>query len=76
MLGKCLGVLLSGRTPKKNDYRYLLDNLHGKLSVWKSSRLSFARRLTLVKSVVQVIPTYTMMTTMVPKVCINDIHKM
>lgn len=40
--------------------KYVKDKLEGKLSCWKSKNLSMAGRATLIKSVAQSIPTYTM----------------
>lgn len=45
-----------------------------KLASWKSKHLSFAGCVTLAKSVLEAIHTYPMMTNMLPKGCIDEIH--
>jgi hypothetical protein len=74
--GKYLGVPLHGRAPKKSDFQYLLDQVSSKLSMWKASQLSFAGRVTLAKSVVEAMPVYPMMSSLIPKSCLEDIQKM
>ncbi|MCI31176.1 putative ribonuclease H protein, partial [Trifolium medium] len=75
-LGRYLGVPLIGRAPKKHDFQYVIDQVHAKLSVWKANQLSFAGRVTLAKSVIEAIPIYPMMTTVVPKSCLDEIQKL
>jgi hypothetical protein len=75
-LGKYLEVPLTGRAPKKEDYRYIIDQVSAKLSAWKANQLSFAGRMTLAKSVLEAVPIYPMMTAIIPKSCIDEIHKM
>ncbi|MCH95158.1 putative ribonuclease H protein, partial [Trifolium medium] len=72
------GVPLTGRAPipKKEDYRYIIDQISTKLMAWKAKHLSFAGRVTLAKSVIEAIPIYPMMTAMIPKACINEIQKL
>lgn len=49
--------------------------MNAKLALWKGNQLAFAGRVTLAKSVIEAIPTYPMMTTVIPKSCIDEIHK-
>jgi hypothetical protein len=74
-LGKYLGVPLIGRAPKRADYQYLIDQVSNKLSIWKARQLSFAGRVTLAKSVLEAVPIYPMMTSKIPKSCLDDIQK-
>jgi mannosylglycoprotein endo-beta-mannosidase len=74
--GNYLGVPLHGKAPKRTDYQYLLDQVSSKLSMWKATHLSFAGRVTLAKSVMEAIPTYPMMSTLIPKSCLDEIQKM
>jgi mannosylglycoprotein endo-beta-mannosidase len=74
--GNYLGVPLHGRAPRKADFQYLLDQVSSKLSMWKATHLSFTRRVTLAKSVIEAIPTYPMMSTLIPKACLDEIQKM
>jgi len=74
-LEKYLGVSILGRAPKRADYNYLINQVKNRLSSWKAKQLSFAGRVTLAKAVIKAIPIYPMMTTSVPKSCLNEIQK-
>ncbi|XP_058726914.1 uncharacterized protein LOC131598313 [Vicia villosa] len=74
--GKYLGVPISGKKPRKLDLQYILDQVAFKLNSWKRNCLSLAGRITLAKSVIQAIPLYSVMTNMIPKSRIDDIHKL
>jgi hypothetical protein len=76
VLGKYLGVPLTGRAPKKADYNYIIEQVTAKLTAWKAKHLSFAGRVTLAKSVIEAIPIYPMMTAMIPQSCIDEIQKL
>ncbi|CAK8542086.1 unnamed protein product [Lathyrus sativus] len=71
--GYYLGVPLTGKFPKAKDYQYLVDPAKTKLSSWRGKQLSFAGRLTLAKSVLKEIPTYTMMSNMIPNTFFKNI---
>lgn len=75
-LGKYFGVPLSGKMLRKNDFHYLVDQISTKLASWKKNSLSLAERITLAKSVLEVIPLYLMMTNRIPKAIVNEIHSM
>lgn len=66
----CLGApLLLTRAPSK-DSAYLQAKLEAKLAGWRSQCLSWAGRVTLINSVAQTIPNYTMSTFNIPnKIC-------
>uniref|UniRef100_A0A2N9H629 Reverse transcriptase domain-containing protein n=1 Tax=Fagus sylvatica TaxID=28930 RepID=A0A2N9H629_FAGSY len=54
------------------DFKYLQDKLESRLMGWRSKCLSWAGRCTMIKSVAQALPTYTMSTFEVPKkICEN-----
>jgi hypothetical protein len=74
--GNYLGVPLTGRATKRSDFQYILDQVTAKLSTWKAKQLSFAGRVTLAKSVKEAVPIYPMMSTKIPKSCLEDIQKM
>lgn len=76
VLGTYLGVSLIGRSPKIKDYRYLIEKFQTRLSNWKRSQLSFVGLVTLAKAVIEALPTYSMMTTGMPKACIKEIQKL
>lgn len=44
--------------------------------MWKRINLSLVGRLTLAKSVIETIHLYPMMTTKLPKSCVEDIHRL
>jgi hypothetical protein len=73
--GKYLGVPLIGRAPRKKDFEYVIDQVNAKLMHWKANQLSFAGWVTLAKSVLEAIPIYPMMTNIIPKSCIDEIHR-
>lgn len=64
--GKYLGVLLTGKVPGYQDFHYLIDKVKAKLSGWKAKELSFVGRVMLSKAIIQAIPVYPMMTTLIP----------
>ncbi|KAI5396484.1 hypothetical protein KIW84_062628 [Lathyrus oleraceus] len=74
-LGKYIGIPPFDRAPMPRDYKYLVVKVYVKLLGWKRKHLSFVGRVTLSNSIFQAILVYTMMTPTIPKVCINDIHK-
>lgn len=72
---KYLGVPLMGRKLKAFDYQYMAEQISNKLTSWKSNHLSFAGRVTLAKTILQAISIYLMMSDMLPKRCIDQIHR-
>jgi ribonuclease HI len=74
-LGKYLGVPALGRAPRVQDFQYLVEKIKGKLAGWKAQQLSLAGRITLAKSVIQATPIYPMMSTPIPKSCLQEIEK-
>lgn len=71
-LGRCLGVRLIGRSPRKEDFNYMVDFVRSKLSTWKAKQLSFAGRVSLSRSVLDAIPIYPMMYIIIPKSCTQE----
>lgn len=51
--GKYLGVPISGKKLRKNDFQYLVDLVFLKLNSWKKNNLSFAGRIGFSKSVMK-----------------------
>lgn len=74
-LGKYLGVAFIGNAPRRRDNQYIIDQVNSKLAMWKGNQLAFAGRITVVKSVIKAFPIYPMMTTIIPKACINEINE-
>ncbi|KAK2653127.1 hypothetical protein Ddye_012983 [Dipteronia dyeriana] len=65
-LGKYLGVpIIHGRI-NKGTYKELLEKTQKRLASWKSATLSFAGRMTLIKSVTTSLPVYAMQTVKLP----------
>lgn len=53
-----LGIPISGRRPRKQDWEGLFLKIRRRLSTWKASYLSLGGRLTLFNSVLTALPTY------------------
>jgi hypothetical protein len=75
-LGSNLCVPLIGRSPRKSDFHYIIEQVSAKLAQWKANQLSFAGRVTLAKSVIEAIPIYPMMSMLLPKSCVDEIQKL
>jgi hypothetical protein len=52
-----------------------VEKIKGKLAGWKAKQLSLAGRITLAKSIIQATPIYPMMSTPLPKSCLQEIEK-
>lgn len=74
-LGKYLGVRIFHRKTTATNFSELLDKVHYRLAGWKRKLLSFAARLTLVKSVLTTIPTYLMQIVALPNSVMEEIEK-
>ncbi|WCJ35671.1 DNAse I-like superfamily protein [Euphorbia peplus] len=72
-LGKYLGVPIIHDRISKNTYNYVVDRVKLRLAGWKAKCLSFAGRVTLVRSVLNAIPAYTMQTVMLPASICNSL---
>lgn len=75
-LGKYFGVLLLHARVTKGTYAFLIDKVRKRLSGWEGKMLSLARTVTLVKSVLQSIPNYFMLPTLLPMGIFQEIEKM
>ena len=64
---KYLGVPLFLSKNKTKDFRYVQEKLESRLSGWKCKNLSWMGRATLIKSVAQSTPIYTMVAFAIPK---------
>lgn len=74
-LGKYLGVPILHERVNRRSFRFILDKVDQRLSNWKAKTLSFTRRLTLTKLVVQALPTYVMQSAALPKYICEEIDK-
>ncbi|KAJ4811862.1 RNA-directed DNA polymerase (reverse transcriptase)-related family protein [Rhynchospora pubera] len=68
-----LGLPLSNKKLKREDYVNLLQRFKLKLDTWSSSMLSMAGRLTLINSCLSSLPVYFMSVFRLPKWVIHDI---
>lgn len=72
--GRYLGVPLHGKKFKCGDYKYIMEQVVAKSNCWKKNSLALAGRITLAKSVIEAIPLFQMMTSKLPKSCIEEIY--
>lgn len=72
-LGKYLGVPILHKKVTRSTFNYVLEKVKSRLSRWKARTLSLAELVTLTKSVLQVLPTYTMQSAWLPKSICDDI---
>ena len=75
ILVKYLGIPLLHKRVTRSTFAYLIDKSTKKLSAWNAKTLSFAGRLTLSKTVLEAIPSYTMQTTFIPVGICNQLEK-
>ena len=62
-----LGVPFFLSKSKSQDFRYVKERLDSKLRKWKSKNLSWFGRTTLIRSMAQAIPAYSMLAILFPK---------
>lgn len=74
-LGNYLGVPILHKRANRCSFQFVLDKVDQRLSSWKAKTLSFARRLTLTKSDLQSLPSYSMQSTFVPWLICDEIDK-
>lgn len=74
-LGKYLGMPLFHHRIGRNTFYFILDKVHDCLNRWDVRKLSFARRLTLLKLVFLSIPNFFMATTRIPVTICKEIEK-
>ncbi|XP_061367655.1 uncharacterized protein LOC133310701 [Gastrolobium bilobum] len=65
-LGKYLGILLHHKRLSGNSFSHCIDRVQSILNSWNASSLSLAGRVTLAKSVLVTIPSYTIQTSILP----------
>lgn len=73
-IGMYLGGPSIGQHPKAKHYQYLIEKTGTKPTSWKGKQLSFVRRVTIAKTVLDAIPTYTMMSNRVPTTFLKEIQ--
>lgn len=70
-----LGVPIFAGRSKLFYFEHLVDKVHRKLEGWKAQLLNFAGKLTLIKSVLSSMHTYTLASTNVPSTTIKRIEQ-
>ena len=70
-----LGVLARGNHRKIYFWQVMLRKLRKRLAIWKGRHISFAGRVTLIKSVISVIPLYFISIFKIPQSVLNTIVK-
>ncbi|KAL8143720.1 hypothetical protein V2J09_016752 [Rumex salicifolius] len=73
-LGKYLGILIMYEKPKKEVFLPIISKMQLKTR-WKARTLSMAGQVTLVRSILSTIPTYTMQTVFLPKSICEQIDR-
>lgn len=73
--GSYLGAPTAKGRVSKTHYQHVLDRVNAQLSSWKAKYLSFAGRITLVKSTISCIPFYSMQTLLLPRLVCDEIDK-
>lgn len=74
-LGKYLGFPIFQGRVKKEDFRFIIDKMQSKLASWKNKLLNKAGRTTLVKSVLNAIPSFYMQINWLPSSVCNQIDR-
>lgn len=72
---KYLGLPLTIRKPSISLFQQLIDSVRKRLSGWKANVLSYGGRVTLIKSVLSVLPLHCMQVFKLPKGVIREIDK-
>ena len=75
-LGKYLGFPLIQGKVKKSDLNFMMESIQSKFATWKGWLLKKARKVTLAKSVLAAIPTYSMQQISLPQSVCLGIDKM
>lgn len=70
-----LGISISGRWPRRQDWEGLILKVRRRLSSWKVQHLSFEGHLTLMNSILSALPTYWMSIFRLPSWVIKEIDR-
>ena len=70
-----LGILIGANPRRLKTWKPIIENLRKWLSKWKHRQLSFVGRLTLTKSVLATLASYTMQTIFLPRLLCKDLNK-
>ncbi|XP_031254339.1 uncharacterized protein LOC116112329 [Pistacia vera] len=61
---------------RTRDFKHILDRVRGKISNWKVKYLSQAGKETLLKAVIQALPTYSMGVFKIPKTILQELNRL
>ncbi|MCI46962.1 RNA-directed DNA polymerase (Reverse transcriptase), partial [Trifolium medium] len=61
---------------KKETFTYIKDRVWKRINSWRGRSLSKVEKEVMIKSVLQVIPSYVMSVYIIPDATVNDIEKM
>ncbi|KAL8137966.1 hypothetical protein V2J09_003967 [Rumex salicifolius] len=75
-LGKYLEIPIYPKRINKNTFNTVIEQIQTKLNGWRCRMLNMAARVTLAKSALNTIPSYTMNTIVLPKGSCHRIDKM
>lgn len=75
-LGVYLGVPILHKRASKEVYVKIIEKVRSRLSNWKQKVLSRAGRRSLVQSVINAIPVYTMQTTLLPATVFDQLDRL
>lgn len=71
-----LGVPAGANMSLKKNWKPIIEKFHSRLSVWKVKMLSFGGRLTLIKFVLNSLPTYYFSLFKAPNGIIDELEKL
>ncbi|XP_057780066.1 uncharacterized protein LOC130998670 [Salvia miltiorrhiza] len=73
---KYLGVKIGGHLSRATDWSYVVERVKRKINGWKERRISFAGRVTLLRSVLFSIPIYQLSFSKIPKKVLSEIRSL
>lgn len=75
-LGRYLGINLHHhKRVSKTSYKYIVERVQQRISIWKNTNLSFVGRLTLSIAVLSSIPMYVMDTVVLPRSICDKVNQ-
>lgn len=75
-VGKYLGCPIHQSRPTKLSFQFIIEKIEAKLAGWKSKHLSLAGRVSLIKSVIETIPSHIMHCNLLPVSVSNKIDQL
>ena len=75
-IGTYLGTPIFTSRRKVSSYQFIIDKIRNKIEGWQTRYLSVARRVTLIKSITNTIPIYSMQTTLLLEKTCKEIDRL